>query len=289
MAGNPSSSSKILNIIFKNKLGVAAGLDKNGDYIDSLACLGFGFLEIGTVTPQPQAGNPKPRLFRLTSNKALINSMGFNNKGVEHLVRRMKIRKSDIPVGISIGKNFNTPNEEAHEDYLLCLKKTYEYASYIAVNISSPNTKDLRDLQLGKSLDFLLSCLKKEQKKLSITYGYKPIFVKISPDNTPDEMERIFKSIADNKIDGLICSNTTTDHNYKGEKGGLSGAPLFNKSTEILKLARNSLGKEFPIIASGGVMNKDNYEEKLNAGASLVQIYTGFIYEGPALIKQILK
>ena len=284
-----SSRTEVFNIIFKNKLGVAAGLDKNGDYIDSLACLGFGFLEIGTVTPRPQAGNRKPRLFRLTSKKALINSMGFNNKGVDHLVRRMKIRKSVIPIGISIGKNFDTPNEKAHEDYLFCLKKTYEYASYIAVNISSPNTKNLRELQLGKSLDILLSTLKKEQNRLSKFHGYKPIFIKISPDNNTDELLKIFESIIDNKIDGLICSNTTSEHNYKNGKGGLSGAPLFNKSTEILKLARDSLGKEFPIIASGGVMNKDNYEEKLNAGASLVQIYTGFIYEGPALIKHILK
>jgi len=289
MAVNSSSSTEILNITFKNKLGVAAGLDKNGDYIDSLACLGFGFLEIGTVTPRPQAGNPKPRLFRLTSKRALINSMGFNNKGVEHLVRRIKIRKSDIPIGISIVKNFDTPNEKAHEDYLFCLKKTYKYASYIAVNISSPNTENLRELQFGKSLDVLLSSLKQEQNRLAQIYGYKPIFIKISPDNDTDDLLKIFKSITDNQIDGLICSNTTIEHNYKSGKGGLSGAPLFNKSTEILELARNSLGKEFPIIASGGVMNKDNYEEKLNAGASLVQIYTGFIYEGPALIKQILK
>ena len=269
-------------------MGLAAGLDKNGDFIDSLAALGFGFLEIGTVTPRPQLGNSKPRLIKLIKEKALVNKMGFNNKGVDYLIEKLVLKKSNIPLGISIGKNFDTPNSMAFQDYIICLNKVYEHCSYIAVNISSPNTKDLRNLQSRAELDNLLKKLKVRQNELALIHGYKPLFVKISPDNSNSILEGICESLLKNKIDGVICSNTTSDHNYFKGEGGLSGSPLLNKSTNVLKFIRKKLGKDFPIIASGGVMTANNFEEKLASGADLVQIYTGFIYEGPNLVKEII-
>ncbi len=281
------NSLQILDCQFNNSLGVAAGLDKNGDYIDSLAALGFGFLEIGTVTPKPQYGNPKPRLFRDQSSGAIINRMGFNNKGVDYLVSKLKKRKSDIPIGVSIGKNFDTPNNLAHEDYLACLEKVFELADYIAINISSPNTKDLRKFEIRDELTSLLKSLKERQSALSKEFGYKPLFLKISPDNNKKGIEDICEALLKFSIDGLICTNTTIDHQFSGS-GGLSGKPLMGPSTETLKIARNFLGDAFPIIASGGVMSIDDYQKKIDAGANLVQIYTGFIYEGPKLIEDIL-
>ena len=278
----------ILNLKVANDLGLAAGLDKNGDYIDSLAALGFGFLEIGTVTPKAQPGNRKPRLFRIKSAKALINKMGFNNKGVDYLASKLRRKKTKIPIGVSIGKNFDTPNELAHKDYIFCLDRIYEFADYLAINISSPNTKGLRDLETEKELDSLLARIKRRQIYLADNHGYKPLFLKISPDNNEESLKNICEAIKNNSIDGLICSNTTTDHNYLSGSGGLSGKPLMKLSTKALSLSRKFLGDGFPIIASGGVMSVKDYEEKLEYGADLVQIYTGFIYQGPQLIDEIL-
>ena len=267
---------------------MAAGLDKNGDFIDSFADLGFGFLEIGTVTPKPQYGNKKPRLYRDKSSKSIINRMGFNNKGVDHLVKKLSERKSDIPIGVSIGKNFDTPNNLAVKDYLYCLDKVFELADYIAINISSPNTKNLRSFEVKQELEDLIKPIKERQLKLSKKFEYKPLFLKISPDNDQKGIEDICETLLRFSIDGLICTNTTINHNHISGSGGLSGKPLMGSSTEILKKARKSLGDKFPIIASGGVMSKEDFQEKIKAGANLVQIYTGFIYEGPQLIDDIL-
>tara|TARA_B100000959_G_C14900003_1_gene590496 strand:- start:339 stop:1283 length:945 start_codon:yes stop_codon:yes gene_type:complete len=272
----------------KNSLGLAAGLDKNGDYIDNFAKLGFGFLEIGTVTPRPQPGNKKPRLFRLKNSKAIVNRMGFNNKGVDYLIKKLQQRKSDVPLGISIGKNFDTPNDLAYKDYLFCLERVYEFSDYVAVNISSPNTRNLRELEAEKELNSLISKLKSRQIELTKVFGYRPLFVKISPDNDKRTLELICRTLIDNSVDGLICSNTTIKHDYYSGKGGLSGKPLMDSSTEALKLSRKFLGKDFPIIACGGVMSYEDYDKKIESGADLVQIYTGFIYQGPQLINDII-
>ena len=286
---NQKPDSVVLsNLVLANRLGLAAGLDKNGDYIDSLSSVGFGFLEIGTITPKAQAGNAKPRLFRIKPSNALVNKMGFNNKGVEHLLLKLKKRKTNIPIGVSIGKNATTPNELAFEDYIICLDKIYEYADYIAVNISSPNTEGLRDLQAEEELENLIKPLKQRQIELTEVFGYKPLFLKISPDNDKESIENICKILLRFSIDGLICTNTTISHDHFSGSGGLSGKPLMGPSTETLKVARMFLGSEFPIIASGGVMSKEDYLKKIDAGADLVQIYTGFIYEGPQLIDEIL-
>jgi dihydroorotate dehydrogenase len=283
-----SKTSVYCGISFKNNLGLAAGLDKNGDYIDALAALGFGFLELGTVTPKAQKGNPKPRLFRIRSKKALVNSMGFNNKGVDYLVEKVKKRKSITPLGISIGKNFNTPIDLALQDYLICLDKVYSLADYIAINISSPNTKNLRDLQSDDYIESLLSSIKNRQTKLSSAQGYTPILIKISPDMSSDELKTLSESVLANKLDGIICSNTTTNHNHPSKKGGLSGGPLFELSTSTLLALRGFVGPDLPIIASGGVMDLDTFKHKINMGADAVQIYTGFIYEGPSLVDKII-
>ncbi len=271
-----------------NKVGIAAGLDKNGDYIDCLAALGISFIEVGTVTPRPQKGNPKPRIFRNLNDKSLLNRLGFNNKGVDYLVKKLKKRKTSVLVGASIGKNFDTPNDKASDDYIHCLKRVYEFSDYIAINISSPNTKNLRELSTEENLNFLLQTIKTEHNILSSLYGYKPIFVKISPDESLQNLKAICKSILSNNIDGIICSNTTIDHDNENGLGGLSGAPLKTKSNASLENIKNLVGDRLPIIASGGVMTSADYLEKLNKGANLVQIYTGFIFEGPKLIKDIL-
>jgi len=279
---------RILDFHFKNTLGLAAGLDKNGDYLDTLAKLGFGFLEIGTVTPKPQYGNKKPRLFRDTPSKAIINRMGFNNKGVDHLVRKLEKRKTDIPIGVSIGKNFDTPNSLAAKDYIYCLDKVFKLADYIAINISSPNTENLRSFEIKQELEDLIKPLKERQLELTKEHGYKPLFLKISPDNDEKGLEDICETLLRFSIDGLICTNTSINHSHFSGSGGLSGKPLMKLSTDTLKKARNFLGDEFPIIASGGVMSKEDYLKKIEAGANLVQIYTGFIYEGPQLIEDII-
>ena len=282
------NSVRVIDCHFQNTLGLAAGLDKNGDYLDALAKLGFGFLEIGTVTPKPQYGNKKPRLFRIRSSEALVNKMGFNNRGVDHLVSKLRERKTNIPIGVSIGKNFNTPNQLAYKDYIFCLEKVYEFTDYIAINISSPNTRDLRNFETENELENLIKPVKKRQLELSKDFGYKPLILKISPDNNKKGVEEICRTLLRCSIDGLICTNTTVNHNHFSGSGGLSGKPLLEPSTQTLKIARKFLGNEFPIIASGGVMSKEDYLNKIEAGADLVQIYTGFIYEGPKLIDDIL-
>ena len=272
----------------KNRLGIAAGLDKDGEYIDCLSALGVGFIEVGTVTPLRQKGNPRPRLFRNKKDKSLLNRLGFNNNGVEALVENLKNRKSKIPIGVSIGKNFNTPNSDAHKDYLFCMEKVYKHSNYIAINISSPNTTDLRALSSDDYLGDLLYKIKLKQIELSRSLQYVPIFLKISPDEEREDLKKICHAIIKNEIDGIICSNTTTKHKDKNGYGGLSGKPLKDISTKTLLLVKEIVGTKIPVIASGGVMSVSDYNERIQAGADFVQIYTGFIFEGPRLVHDIL-
>ena len=262
-------------------------MDKSADYVDPLSYLGFGFIELGTLTPKPQAGNLKPRLFRLAKERSLINRMGFNNKGIDHAVKKIKNSNSKAVIGLSIGKSFDTPLDKAVEDYLFCLEKAYPVCDYIAVNISSPNTKDLRKLESEEYFSSLITNLKKQQEAYSKELGYKPIVLKLSPDLQDRDLEIICKEILDKDIDGIICSNTTIAHNYNYQ-GGLSGEQLFDISNRSLISFRSFLGSSFPIVASGGVMSRHHFEKKLELGADLVQVYTGMIYKGPALVKDIL-
>lgn len=281
-----SAPRDVMGLHFKNPIGLAAGLDKNGDYIKALAALGFGFIEIGTVTPRPQPGNSKPRLFRLEPQEAIINRMGFNNKGVDYLVERVKKAKYKGVLGINIGKNSDTPNEKAVEDYVFCLERVYPHASYVAINISSPNTESLRDLQHGELLKNLLRTLKQTQKQLAETHKkYVPLVVKISPDLVQHDIRELAEILLAEKIDGVIATNTTTNHVF--EKGGLSGRPLTARSTEVIEELNSVLKKEIPIIACGGVFTANDAREKLSAGASLVQVYSGLIYRGPSLVKDL--
>ncbi len=285
---------KMMNIDFPNPVGLAGGLDKNGDYIDALAALGFGFLELGTVTPRPQRGNPKPRLFRLIPAKAIINRMGFNNKGIDYLISRVKESKFEGVIGINIGKNFATPVAAAVDDYLFCFRKAYTFADYIAINISSPNTKNLRDLQEKDELQHLLSALKNEQKKLSDSSGrYVPIAVKIAPDLSDNEIQNIAQIVKSSAIDAVIATNTTITREelaglkHAAETGGLSGLPLRRRATEVVKKLTVELRDAVPVIGVGGIFSAEDAAEKFAAGAKLVQICTGFIYRGPQLIKEI--
>ena len=280
-------SVDLFGLKFKNRLGLAGGMDKNGEHINSLTNLGFGFLELGTVTPKPQPGNDKPRLFRDVENLSLINSMGFNNKGVTNLIENIKSSTRKTKIMVSIGKNFNTPNEKAVYDYLYCFEKVVGVADLVSINISSPNTKELFHLQFEKRLPFLLNALKESQLKHSKEYGYKPLIIKISPDLSNEDLNAIALNLTKFKIDGLIATNTSVEHDQKLGNGGLSGKLLYKKSTETLKFMRKKLGKDFPIIASGGVMDIDSYKKKLDSGADLVQIYTGLIFYGPELIQDI--
>ena len=280
-------SVDLFGLKFKNRLGLAGGMDKNGEHINSLTNLGFGFLELGTVTPKPQPGNDKPRLFRDVENLSLINSMGFNNKGVTNLIENIKSSTRKTKIMVSIGKNFNTPNEKAVYDYLYCFEKVVGLADLVSINISSPNTKELFHLQFEKRLPFLLNALKESQLKHSKEYGYKPLIIKISPDLSNEDLNAIALNLTKFKIDGLIATNTSAEHDQKLGKGGLSGKQLYKKSTETLEFMRKKLGKDFPIIASGGVMDRDSYKKKLDSGADLVQIYTGLIFYGPELIQDI--
>ncbi len=294
---NPVSEPvNVMGLTFKNKLGLAAGLDKNGDYIDALAGLGFGFIEIGTVTPRPQPGNPKPRLFRLPEQQAIINRMGFNNLGIEHLLEQVQHTDFKGILGINIGKNFDTPLENAAEDYLIGLRKSYPFASYITINISSPNTQNLRQLQQSEELKNLLSALKQEQHILTTQHGkYVPLVVKIAPDLTETEISHIARLLQEFALDGVIATNTTLDrslvsqHPLAGETGGLSGLPVKEKSTAVVKILAAELQGKLPIIAAGGIFSAADAQEKLAAGASLVQIYSGLIYQGPQLLADILQ
>jgi dihydroorotate dehydrogenase len=286
---------KVMGINFPNPVGLAAGLDKNGECINAFAAMGFGFVEVGTVTPRPQPGNDKPRIFRLPSANAVINRMGFNNKGVDYLVSQVQAANFKGVLGINIGKNKDTPDENAKDDYIHCMRKVYDLATYITVNISSPNTPGLRSLQYGDALDELLSALKAEQGVLTEKYGkYIPLAVKIAPDLNADEVKSIAKSLIDNGIDGVIATNTTLSREgvegleFGDEQGGLSGQPVKEKSTLVIKLLSEALDNKLPIIGVGGIASSDDANEKLQAGASLVQVYTGFIYQGPPLVKEIV-
>lgn len=293
-AGNPIH---LLGHTFPNRLGLAAGLDKNAVAISAFDRLGFGFIEVGTATPRPQSGNPKPRLFRLPEHQAIINRMGFNNDGVVALCQQVAAvkKRTRALIGINIGKNKLTPNERAADDYLIAMSTAYPYADYLAINISSPNTVGLRDLQHGAALCELLQRLKTERDKLSAVYEKTvPLLVKIAPDNERDQLDEMLSIIEDSGIDGIIATNTTLDktavtgHRYADEQGGLSGKPLTEKSTKIIAHIRERL-PNLPLIASGGVMSADDYYAKLEAGADLVQIYSGLIYHGPQLIKDCLR
>lgn len=285
----------VMGIKFPNPIGLAAGLDKNGECINAFDAMGFGFVEVGTVTPRPQPGNDKPRIFRLPEANAVINRMGFNNKGVDYLVSQVQAANFKGVLGINIGKNKDTPEENAKDDYLHCMRKVYDLATYITVDISSPNTPGLRSLQYGDALNELLSALKAEQSILAEKYGkYIPLTVKIAPDLTTDEVKSIAKSLLDNKIDGVIATNTTLSREgvegleFGTEQGGLSGQPVKDKSTQVIKILSEALDNKLPIIGVGGIASSDDANEKLEAGATLVQVYTGFIYQGPPLIKDIV-
>lgn len=292
----PSRPIECMGLTFKNPVGLAAGLDKNGECIEAFGAMGFGHIEVGTVTPRPQPGNDKPRLFRLVEAEGIINRMGFNNHGVDELVENVKKAKYDGVLGINIGKNKDTPIENGVEDYLICMEKVYPYAGYIAVNISSPNTPGLRTLQYGEALDDLLSQLKNKQGQLAeLHHHYVPLALKIAPDLTNDEIAQICQSLLKYKIDGVIATNTTLDRTvvegmkFANETGGLSGRPLQSRSTEVIKLVYSHLGEHIPIIGVGGIDSFVSAREKLLAGAKLVQVYTGFIYHGPKLVKDIVK
>ena len=283
---------KCMGIEFPNPVGLAAGLDKNGAHIDALVALGFGFIEIGTITPRPQAGNPQPRLFRIPEAKAIINRMGFNNDGVDKLIENVKASKFKGVLGINIGKNADTPVEDAVSDYLICLEKVYNYASYITVNISSPNTKNLRSLQSGDALTELLQTLKGRQLELAQQYQhYVPLVLKVAPDLTPEDINFIAVQLLKFKLDGLIVTNTTLGRDgvenlpNGNEAGGLSGAPVFEKSTECLSQFAEVLDGQIPLIGVGGILSGEQAVAKQQAGASLVQVYSGLIYAGPTLVK----
>jgi dihydroorotate dehydrogenase len=289
----PDDPRTVMGLNFPNPVGLAAGLDKNGDCINGLAALGFGFIEIGTVTPLPQPGNPKPRLFRLPQANAIINRMGFNNHGVNKLIENVRHAKYQGILGINIGKNAATPIEKAAGDYLICLRKVYAFASYITVNISSPNTRNLRQLQDEDALNDLLIQLKAEQQKLADTHGkYVPIALKIAPDLETEQIVQIARLLVQHRIDGVIATNTTLSREgvanlpHGTETGGLSGSPVRDKSTAVIRQLAAELKGALPIIGVGGILSGADAAEKITAGASLVQIYSGLVYRGPALISE---
>jgi len=285
---------RVMGLDFPNRVGLAAGMDKSGTCIDGLGALGFGHLEIGTITPRPQPGNPAPRLFRLVERNAIINRMGFNNPGLERALANIARRQWRGILGFNIGKNFDTPNERAADDYLAGLRGAAGRADYVAVNISSPNTKGLRDLQQEDALRSLLRTLKEEQDRLAQASGtYTPLALKIAPDLEPDHAKSLAALILAEKIDAVIATNTTlsrqgvADLDLAREAGGLSGAPVREKSTRLLRLLKQEIGQALPLIGVGGILSADDAREKLEAGASLVQVYTGLIYRGPALVAEL--
>jgi dihydroorotate dehydrogenase len=286
----------VMGIDFPNAVGLAAGMDKDGAHIDALAALGFGFIEIGTVTPRPQPGNPKPRLFRLPAAEAIINRMGFNNLGVDELVKHVAASRFRGVLGINIGKNKDTPNEHAVDDYLACLDKVYIHASYVTVNISSPNTQGLRELQKDEALDALLSAIKLRQSELAQQHGkYVPIALKIAPDLDDAQIAAIAALLMMHRIDAVIATNTTLARDAVAgqpnadEAGGLSGAPVRNASTRVIQALAHHLEGEVPIIGVGGILSGADAQEKIDAGASLVQLYSGLIYKGPELVRECVE
>ncbi len=292
---SPKLNRQILGLRFENPVGLAAGFDKDAKLIDELACFGFGFIEIGTLTPQPQPGNEKPRLFRLPHDQALINRMGFNNEGVLLAVERLKKRKSTIIIGGNIGKNKNTPNDKALDDYAYCVEALHPYVDYFVVNVSSPNTPGLRELQEKEPLRKLLAYV----KALNLSKpNPRPVLLKIAPDLTVEQLDDVIAVLKETKTDGVIATNTTISREgLETEKselekignGGLSGKPLADRSNEMIRYLRKQLGKDYPIIGVGGIMSVEDAVEKLKAGADLIQIYTGFVYEGPGFVKEINK
>lgn len=292
----PEGRRKTLwGIEFDNPVGLAAGLDKNADYLDALGTLGFGFVEVGTVTPRPQPGNPQPRMFRLSEHQAIINRMGFNNKGVDYLVERVKRSHYSGVIGINIGKNKDTPEDQTLADYLTCLDKVYPHAHYVVVNVSSPNTPGLRNLQFGDALNRLLAGLKERQQRLTAEYGFKPLLIKIAPDMEVAEVHSVAQAFVEFEVDGVVATNTTlsrdavSGHRFAEESGGLSGAPLLKASTEVLSQLRETLPATMPIIGVGGICSAQDARQKWAAGADLIQIYSGFIYQGPGLIRDCVK
>jgi dihydroorotate dehydrogenase len=285
-----------LGLEFAHPLGLAAGFDKNGDYLDALGAMGFSHIELGTVTPRPQPGNAKPRMFRIPEASALINRMGFNNKGVDHLVAQVSRSRYPGIRGISIGKNADTPLENAQDDYLICLRKVYALADYIAVNISSPNTARLRELQAREGLERILGTLLEERRVLERRCGKRvPLLVKVAPDLTPEQISALARDLRSLKVDGVIATNTSADHSAlanapaAAETGGLSGAPLHSLSLRVISQLRAELGADFPLIGVGGIVSADHARATLRAGANLIQIYTGFAYRGSALLEEIVK
>lgn len=293
----PQLPRTVMGLNFPNPLGLAAGFDKNAKYIDGLGALGVGFIEVGTVTPQAQSGNPPPRLFRLPQAQAIINRLGFNNQGVVRVLRNLQQAKNFQGIlGINIGKNADTPLELAISDYLAAFFSVYPFADYVTINLSSPNTEKLRNLQHGPELNNLLNALKQAQEQLANKYNkYVPLVVKIAPDLTSQEVSELAQQLLNHRLEGVIATNTTTSREpvkhlrYSREAGGLSGAPLFSASTEVIKQLNAVLQGRIPIIASGGIMSAANAQAKIQAGAQLLQIYTGLIYRGPTLIKEIME
>jgi dihydroorotate dehydrogenase len=286
----------VMGITFPNRVGLAAGLDKNAEHLAGLATFGFGYLEAGTVTPRPQPGNPKPRMWRLPEADALINRLGFNNDGVDRFLANLARSSYRGVLGINIGKNFDTPNDRAADDYVKCLRAVYAKADYVAVNISSPNTAGLRDLQADSALDALLRTLKSEQRALAQKHGkHVPLVVKIAPDLTDDAIRAVARLLVAHRCEGVIATNTTIARDgvagmpHADETGGLSGAPLRKKSTAVIRTLARALDGALPIIGVGGILSAEDAREKVAAGASLVQIYTGLIYRGPQLIADCVK
>jgi len=293
---HPSLERKIWGLTFPNPIGLAAGFDKDGKYIRAMSSLGFGFIEVGTVTPRPQIGNPKPRLFRLKKDKAIINRMGFNNGGVNALVDRLKaLKRTDVVIGGNIGKNKDTPNDKAHEDYLICFKALYDYVDYFVVNLSSPNTPGLRSLQEKGPLTLILSTLTSYRQNQQ---NYKPILLKIAPDLTDSQLEDVSDIVIELKVDGIISTNTTIERSPLSEdehkvnaigNGGLSGAPLRKRANNVTSKVYKQTNGQIPIVGVGGIYDNSSAKERIEAGASLLQVYSGFIYEGPFLVKRLKK
>ncbi|MDI1310763.1 quinone-dependent dihydroorotate dehydrogenase [Prosthecobacter sp.] len=292
----PQQPRSVMGLTFPNALGLAAGMDKSASAVEAWGALGFGAVEVGTLTPRPQPGNPKPRLFRLPEHEALINRMGFNNPGIQSAVKKLQQRRTKAVVGVNIGKNFDTPNEDAVSDYLICLKAAYSVADYIAVNISSPNTKGLRDLQAEGAVRELISALKKEQAVLQQEHGKQvPLLVKIAPDLNEMQIEALARVFNEQSIDGVIATNTTIErtaikgHRLANETGGLSGAPVRERSNQVLQAFRMLLKEQIPLIGVGGIVSGADAVEKMKAGAALVQVYSGLVYRGPGLVREVLE